>query len=96
MGSVGLGSLSHSIRKSITLEREEIKNKRSMNSEYEQFLRDLEENPDLRFNVSLYRDKEYQRSETTSVADGEDVPSIPLDELLADIDLSDTRAEEDD
>ncbi|KAM3283395.1 60S ribosomal export protein NMD3 [Capsicum chacoense] len=67
-----------------------------MNSEYEEFLRDLEENPDLRFNVSLYRDKEYQRSETTSVADGEDVPSIPLDELLADIDLSDIRAEEDD
>ncbi|KAK4360039.1 hypothetical protein RND71_022268 [Anisodus tanguticus] len=66
-----------------------------MNSEYEQFLRDLEENPDLRFNISLYRDKEYQRSETTSVADGEDVPSIPLEELLGDLDLSDIYVEED-
>jgi nonsense-mediated mRNA decay protein 3 len=25
-----------------------------MNSEYEQFLKDLEENPDMRFNISLY------------------------------------------
>jgi nonsense-mediated mRNA decay protein 3 len=34
-----------------------------MNSEYEQFLRDLEENPELRFNISLYRNKEYQPSD---------------------------------
>ncbi|PIN13657.1 NMD protein affecting ribosome stability and mRNA decay [Handroanthus impetiginosus] len=60
-----------------------------VNSEYEQFLRDLEENPDLRFNLSLYRNKEYQPSEMASITDGEDVPSIPLDELLADLDLSD-------
>ncbi|OIT38627.1 PREDICTED: 60S ribosomal export protein NMD3-like [Nicotiana attenuata] len=66
-----------------------------LNSEYEQFLRDLEENPDLRFNISLYRNKEYQRSEVTSIADGEDVPSIPLEELLADLDLSDMDVEED-
>ncbi|KAH8511433.1 hypothetical protein H0E87_008844 [Populus deltoides] len=49
-----------------------------MNSEYEQFLRDLEENPELRFNVSLYRNKEYQPSEMASMTDGEDIPSIPL------------------
>ncbi|XP_070031512.1 uncharacterized protein [Nicotiana tomentosiformis] len=66
-----------------------------LNSEYEQFLRDLEENPDLRFNISLYRNKEYQRSEVTSIVDGEDVPSIPLEELLADLDLSDIDVEED-
>ncbi|KAG6416900.1 hypothetical protein SASPL_124341 [Salvia splendens] len=60
-----------------------------MDSEYEQFLRDLEENPDLRFNLSLYRNKDYQASEVASVVDGEDPPSIPLDELLADLDLSD-------
>ena len=59
-----------------------------MNSEYEQFLKDLEENPDMRFNISLYRNREYQPSEMASVTDGEDVPSIPLDELLADLDLS--------
>ncbi|KAL5549011.1 hypothetical protein UlMin_004242 [Ulmus minor] len=59
-----------------------------VNSEYEQFLKDLEENPDMRFNISLYRNREYQPSEMESVTDGEDVPSIPLDELLADLDLS--------
>jgi nonsense-mediated mRNA decay protein 3 len=58
-------------------------------SEYEQFLRDLEENPEMRFNISLYRNKEYQPSEMASVTDGEDLPSVPLDELLADLDLSD-------
>ncbi|XP_022938070.1 60S ribosomal export protein NMD3-like [Cucurbita moschata] len=56
-----------------------------MHLEYEQFLRDLEENPDLRFNISLYRNREYQPSEMT---DGEDGPSVPLEELLADLDLS--------
>ncbi|KAG6429430.1 hypothetical protein SASPL_107481 [Salvia splendens] len=65
-----------------------------MNTEYEHFLRDLEENPDLRFNLSLYRNKEYEPS-MGSVADGEDVPSVPLDELLADLDLSDEEPEED-
>ncbi|XP_059641391.1 uncharacterized protein LOC132283465 [Cornus florida] len=63
-----------------------------MNSEYEQFLNDLEENPDMRFNISLYHNKEYQLSEM-SVTDGEDVPSVPLEELLADLDLSDLEVE---
>ncbi|KAK7850579.1 60s ribosomal export protein nmd3 [Quercus suber] len=67
-----------------------------INSEYEQFLKDLEENPELRFNISLYRNKDYQPSEMTSVADGDDVPSIPLDELLADLDLSEAEAEDED
>ena len=67
-----------------------------INSEYEQFLKDLEENPELRFNISLYRNKDYQPSEMTSVADGDDVPSIPLDELLADLDLSKAEAEDED
>ncbi|KAL1560675.1 60S ribosomal export protein NMD3-like [Salvia divinorum] len=66
-----------------------------MDSEYEQFLRDLEENPDLRFNLSLYRNKDYQPSELASVVDGEDPPSIPLDELLADLDLSDGDGDDD-
>ncbi|KAM3701821.1 hypothetical protein ACJW31_05G204300 [Castanea mollissima] len=67
-----------------------------INSEYEQFLKDLEENPELRFNISLYRNKDYQPSEMTSVADGDDIPSIPLDELLADHDLSKAEAEDED
>ncbi|XP_042500161.1 60S ribosomal export protein NMD3-like [Macadamia integrifolia] len=60
-----------------------------MNKEYEEFLKDLEENPELRFNISLYRNKEYQPSEMASVTDGEDIPSVPLEELLADLDLDD-------
>ncbi|KAG2708106.1 hypothetical protein I3760_05G176300 [Carya illinoinensis] len=59
-----------------------------MNTEYEQFLKDLEENPEMRFNMSLYRNKDYQPSEMTSVADGDDLPSVPLEELLADLELS--------
>ncbi|CAL1398136.1 unnamed protein product [Linum trigynum] len=39
-------------------------------SDYEQFQRDIEENPELRFNLSLYRNKEYQEeSEAGSMAD---------------------------
>ncbi|XP_038694268.1 60S ribosomal export protein NMD3-like isoform X2 [Tripterygium wilfordii] len=60
-----------------------------MSSEYEQFLRDLEENPEMRFNISLYRNKEYQPSEVASMTDGEDLPSVPLEELLADLEISD-------
>ncbi|GAB2237378.1 hypothetical protein Droror1_Dr00015280 [Drosera rotundifolia] len=60
-----------------------------MNNEYEEFLRDLEENPELRFNISLYRNMEYQPSEAKTTADGEDVPSMPLEELLADLELDD-------
>ncbi|KAL0353745.1 UNVERIFIED_CONTAM: hypothetical protein Sangu_0955800 [Sesamum angustifolium] len=71
-------------------------NEEKMNSEYEQFLRDLEENPDLRFNLSLYRNKEYQPSEMASITDGEDVPSVPLEELLADLDLSDEEEDGED
>ncbi|KAG7980045.1 hypothetical protein I3843_05G161000 [Carya illinoinensis] len=59
-----------------------------MNTEYEQFLKDLEENPEMRFNMSLYRNKDYQPSEMTSVAAGDDLPSVPLEELLADLELS--------
>ncbi|WOL20617.1 60S ribosomal export protein NMD3 [Canna indica] len=63
------------------------------NTEYEEFLRDLEENPELRFNISLYRNKEYQPSEMASTADGDDVPAIPLEELLAELDLSEEDEE---
>jgi nonsense-mediated mRNA decay protein 3 len=67
-----------------------------MNSEYEQFLRDLEENPELRFNISLYRNKEYQPSEMASMTDGDDAPSIPLEELLADLEITDAEDEDGD
>ncbi|XP_010528584.1 PREDICTED: 60S ribosomal export protein NMD3-like [Tarenaya hassleriana] len=67
-----------------------------MSKEYEEFLRDLEENPELRFNVSLYRDKDYQPSETASMTDGEGAPSVPIEELLVDLKLSDEEEEEED
>ncbi|PRQ45029.1 hypothetical protein RchiOBHm_Chr3g0485701 [Rosa chinensis] len=64
--------------------------------EYEQFLKDLEENPDFRFNIDLYCDEEYQPSEIASMTDGEDAPSVPFDELLADMDNLKLREYEDD
>lgn len=62
--------------------------KDEMNSEYEQFLKDLEEDPDSRFNISLYRNRGCQSPEMAPITDGEDVPSIPLEEMLDDLDLS--------
>ena len=48
----------------------------------------------MRFNISFYRNKDYQPSEMTSVANGDDIPSISLDELLVDLDLSEAEAED--
>ncbi|KAL6543127.1 hypothetical protein OROHE_010647 [Orobanche hederae] len=59
---------------------------KKMNSEYEDFLRDLEEDPELRFNMSLYRDKEYR---PLGMDEDEDVPCVPLDELADDDDDDD-------
>ena len=67
-----------------------------MNSEYEQFLKDLEENPDMWFNISLYRNREYQPSKVTSVADRDDLPFVPMEELLANLALSEEEDEGDD
>ncbi|GAB4858875.1 hypothetical protein Ancab_010352 [Ancistrocladus abbreviatus] len=59
-----------------------------MNSEHEEFLRDLEENPELRFNISLYCNKEYWPLEVASMTDRDDAP-MPLEELLDELDISD-------
>ncbi|GAB4831997.1 hypothetical protein Ancab_006014 [Ancistrocladus abbreviatus] len=59
-----------------------------MNSEYEEFLRDLEEKPELRFNISFYRNKEYWPLVVASMTDGDDAP-VPLEELLDELDISD-------
>lgn len=69
-------------------------NEEKMTSEYEQFLRDLEENPEMRFNISLYRNREYQPSEMASMTDGDDFPTIPLEEL-AGLHLSDNDDDDD-
>ncbi|PQQ21947.1 60S ribosomal export protein NMD3 [Prunus yedoensis var. nudiflora] len=66
-----------------------------VDSEYEHFLKDLEENPEMRLNISLYHNEEYQPSEMASMTDGEDAPSVPLEELLADLELRDDEDEDD-
>lgn len=67
-----------------------------MNNEYEQFLEDLEENPEMRFNISLYKNREYRPSEAASVTDDdEDAPGVPLEELLADLELNNQELKDD-
>lgn len=58
---------------------------------YEEFLKDLEEIPEMMFNISLYRNKECQPLEMTD-ADGNVPP--PSDEMLADHELGDGEKEE--
>ncbi|KAE8678868.1 importin-5-like [Hibiscus syriacus] len=82
--------------KSLNIELDESRgrsNVEKMNVEYEEFLRDLEENPELRFNLSLYHNEDYQPSEMAS--DGEGVPFVPLEELFADLELTEEEYEED-
>ncbi|KAK3020858.1 hypothetical protein RJ639_045540 [Escallonia herrerae] len=62
----------------------------SMDTEYKQFLRDLEEKPELMFNISLDTDKECKRSEVSSSAGaGENVNDLSVEDLLGGLDLSD-------
>ncbi|XP_004503106.1 uncharacterized protein [Cicer arietinum] len=81
--------------KSLPMEVDDRVDQDKLNSEYEQFLKDIEEDPELRFNISLYRNTDYQPSEVASVTDELGIPSVPLDELLADLDLSEDEDEED-
>uniref|UniRef100_A0A6I9R4A4 60S ribosomal export protein NMD3 n=2 Tax=Elaeis guineensis var. tenera TaxID=51953 RepID=A0A6I9R4A4_ELAGV len=60
------------------------------------FSRDVEEKPELRLDIPLHRNKDYRPSEMASTAGGDDVPSVPLEELLGDLDLSDEEEENDD
>nr|AFK43459.1 unknown [Medicago truncatula] len=72
-------------------------NEDKRSAEYELFLKELEENPELRFNISLYQNKDYQPSEVASVTDGEEAPSVPWDELLTgleDLDLSEGEGDD--
>ncbi|KAH7446691.1 hypothetical protein KP509_01G068600 [Ceratopteris richardii] len=57
-------------------------------NDYEKFMDELEEDPELRANVALYRNAEYgEQSDIGSMTDGEEPPSIPIEELLADLQL---------
>lgn len=58
--------------------------------EYEKFLEEIEEDPEMRAKIALYRDANYRaQSETASMIDGEgdEPPTVPLEELLADLRL---------
>lgn len=66
------------------------------NDEYRKFLEELEENPELRFNISLYKNENYAPSEMgSSMADGEEIPSVPIEELVADLEDLEIRDDQD-
>lgn len=65
------------------------------NTEYEEFLRDLEVDPELRFNISFYRNKERQPSEMAST-DGENDEPLALEDLLAELKLREDEEEDGD
>jgi nonsense-mediated mRNA decay protein 3 len=51
----------------------------------ERFMQDLEEDPEMRSKIALYRDPNYKAQKASSNAmtdDDESVPEVPLEELL--------------
>lgn len=67
-----------------------VKGKNDENLEYELFLRDLEENPDSVFNLSLNSNGEIQPLEMVPTTNGEDVALTLVDEF-EDLDLCDAE-----
>ncbi|CAH9083062.1 unnamed protein product [Cuscuta epithymum] len=67
-------------------------NEEKRSTEYEGFLREIEENPDIFFNLSLYRNKEYQPPEDASEADGD---CLPVEEQIAQLHLYDDDDDDD-
>ncbi|KAJ1837638.1 ribosome-binding protein, partial [Coemansia sp. RSA 2703] len=67
--------------------------KEKLEADFETFLRDLEEDPELRQNINLYKDAEaasrargtMDDDDMVDSDDGEDVPEVPLEELLEDL-----------
>lgn len=61
------------------------------NSDYNQFLEDLEEDPQLRQNVNIYKDEKKLATMPVDVNDMLDptVPRITLEEMLDDLVLDD-------
>lgn len=61
--------------------------------EYNDFLEDLEEDPELRKNVNVYKDAskvagQMAVDDQDSVADSQDIPQITLAEMLDDLDIA--------
>ncbi|KAJ1888943.1 ribosome-binding protein [Kickxella alabastrina] len=66
-----------------------------LEADFETFLRDLEEDPELRQNINLYKDPntitarpQNAMEESDMEDDGEELPEVPLDELLEDLKIS--------
>merc|ERR1711944_356506 len=58
----------------------------SGNEDYNDFLNDLEEDPELRQNVNVYKDARKMAVDTESeIGDGEAIPQITLAEMLDDL-----------
>ena len=63
------------------------KDSMSQNDEYQGFLEDLEEDPELRKNVNVYKDANKAKRNAESELDDEEVPKIDLAEMLDDMTL---------
>lgn len=58
-------------------------------ADYERFLEEIEEDPEMRERIAVYRDPKYREpTETGSMTDGDEAPTVPLEELLADLTLN--------
>ena len=68
----------------------------SQNDEYEAFLEDLEEDPELRQNVNVYRDQRKMAAarDGTESESGDDFPQISLAEMLDELALGDASGGE--
>jgi nonsense-mediated mRNA decay protein 3 len=84
--------------KSLSKEEEEMNTRKQdadkMEQDYELFLQDLEEDPELRQNVNLYKDSNAMNMDTTTeentIEEEEDFPEIGIEELLEDLTLNDS------
>ncbi|KAJ2546403.1 ribosome-binding protein, partial [Coemansia sp. RSA 1836] len=60
-----------------------------LEADFETFLRDLEEDPELRQSINLYKDSSAVKRPTTDMMndddDDEEAPEVPLEELLEDL-----------
>ncbi|KAJ1674852.1 ribosome-binding protein, partial [Spiromyces aspiralis] len=71
-----------------------------LEADFEQFMRDLEEDPEYRHNINLYRNDNVDRHADDDIMQGEsdpddeEVPEIPLEELLEDLNLNDNGGDE--
>ncbi|KAJ3681731.1 hypothetical protein LUZ60_014304 [Juncus effusus] len=65
------------------------------NEEYEKFIDELEENPELRFNISLYKNEDYHSEDGSSMVDEDhEALDVPIGELLEDMENLEIGADE--